>query len=515
MRSNLEYATTNSRSVDLRWLWERLGQLVRALLHLGKARVLKNLGWLTGGQLAADFAAFLFFILLSRRFGPEGVGDYAFGLAVAMVGRTLVSLGVDSFGIREVATRTREEALDIVGRILGTQCWLGALYVAGCAGFLIVASASPSAIVVTGLLTVYHLSAGFVRSLFLPAFAAQRMAGPALLDSGSRVLAIIGGITVLLLGGDSLTEVLIGFPVCGVLLVTLALWQARRELGGLYLDLSPESVFAIARQAWPFAAGQVVFRLHSRADVLMLSLIAGSSATGIYAAGLKFVEVSMMVVALLALALYPTLTHLAERDEEGFGMAVTTLVKGGFVACVVLGWVIFVFVPDLIPLFFGAEFRETEWVIKLFALLVPVKGLVILGDRLMLAAGQEVRKLRFQTIATGLNVAFNGVLIPILAVEGAIIASVVSIAVNAFLLVRYLRRYSSQPLMQRMVGETSPLLISGLLGAAIAVLVGTREVWAAVAFIVSFIGATAFTGFASVMWANITQLAKRSGDSVG
>lgn len=82
--------------------------------------------------------------------------------------------------------------------------------------------------------------------------------------------------------------------------------------------------------------------------------------------------------------------------------------KGGLVACVILGWGIFVFVPDLIPLFFGSEFRDTEWIVKLFALLVPVKGVVILGDRLMLPAGRQVQKLRFQTIATELNVVFNG-----------------------------------------------------------------------------------------------------------
>lgn len=459
--------------------------------------------------MAADFAAFIFFIFLSRRFGPEGVGNYAFGLAVAMVGRTLVSLGVDSFGIREVATRTSEEAIDVVGKILGAQCWLGGLYVTACAGFLIMAGVSSSAIAVSSFLAVYHLSAGFVRSLFLPAFASQRMAGPALLDSGSRVLATVAGITVLVLGGDSLTGVLIGFPVCGVLLVALALWQAQRELGGLHIDLYPESVFAIARQAWPFAAGQVVFRLHSRADVLMLSLISGSAATGIYAAGLKFVEVSMMVVALFGLALYPTLTQLAERDEDGFEIAVTTLMKGGFVTCVVLGWGIFVFVPDLVPLFFGSEFRETEWVVKLFALLVPAKGLVILGDRLMLAAGHEVQKLRFQTISTGLNILFNGGLIPVLAVEGAIIASVVSIGGNAFLLVQYLRHYSSQPLMRRIVVETAPLLIVGLLAAAVGAYLAPGDTWAVVAFIVSFAGATVVTGFASLMWSNVTQMAER------
>lgn len=133
--------------------------------------------------------------------------------------------------------------------------------------FLISAGASATAFAVAGVLSIYHLGAGLVRSLFLPAFAAQRMTVPAVLDSGSRVLAMIGGIGGMLLGGDTLVKVLVGFPLFGVLLVTLALWQARRDLGGLRLDLHSKSVFAVAGRAWPVAAGQVVFRLHSRADV--------------------------------------------------------------------------------------------------------------------------------------------------------------------------------------------------------------------------------------------------------
>ena len=495
----------------MRSLWKQLGEFARKLSRLAKAPVFRNTGWLTGSQLAGDFISFVFFILLSRSFGPEGVGVYAFGVAVATVGRTIVSLGVNDFGVRELTSQESDGAVDVVGRILGAQCWLLAVYTAGCTLFLIIAGVSKETLTVTGLLATYHLSVGLSRSLFLPAFAERRMAVPALLNAGSRILAILVGIGIILLGGDNLASVLFGFPVFGTLLLVAALSLGLRDLGRIRLGLGLSSVFSVAKRAWPFAAGDVVSRLHLRADVLMLSLIAGSAATGIYAAGLKFVEVSMMVVALFSLALYPRLTELAESDAAGFEIAVTTIVKGGFVACVILGWGIFVFVPDLIPLFFGAEFRDTEWVVKLLALLVPVKGLVILGDRLMLAAGQEVRKLHFQTIATGLNVVFNGVLIPVLVVEGAIIASVVSITVNASLLVRYLRRYSSQSLMWRMMKEISPLLTAGLLAAAIGVSLGIGDTWAAFAFIASFLGTAVFTGFSTAMWAGVRRLAKRGG----
>lgn len=486
-------------------LWQRSGRLLKQLVRVGKARVFQNLGWLTGGQLVGDFASFIFFVLLSRNFGPEGVGVYAFGVAVATIGRTIVSLGVDDFGIRELATRESDKA-EVVGKILGTQCWLLAAYAAGCGLFLIVAGVSTETLIVTGLLTAYHLSAGLSRSSFLPAFAERRMAAPALLNAGTRVLAIVVGIGVILFGGESLAGVLLGFPAFGVLLLLSALWLGWRDLGQIHLDLDISSVFAVAKRAWPFAAGEVVFRLHSRADVLMLSLIAGSAATGIYAAGLKFVEVSMMIVALFSFAFYPKLTKLAESDAAGFGIATRTLVKGGFAACVVLGWGIFVFVPDLIPVFFGSEFRDTEWVVKLFALLVPVKGLVILGDRLMLAAGRQHQKLRFQTMATGLNIVFNGVLIPLLAVGGAIIASVVSIGINSFLLVQYLQHYSGERLGRRLVVEVFPLLAVGILAAGITAFLGAGEMWAAAAFMVSFTGAAVISGFSIMIWGNMTRL---------
>ena len=487
-------------------LWKRLREFGRKVSRLGNVPVFQNTGWLTGGQLAGDVASFLFFILLSRRFGPEGVGVYAFAVAVASIGRTVAGLGVDDYGVRELATRGSESAESVVGRILGTQCWLAAIYTGGCALFLVGTGVTARKVVVVGLLAAYHLSAGIVRSLFLPAFAERRMAGPALLDAGSRILAIAVGIVVMLLGGETLVGVLAGFPVFGALLGVGAIWLGLRDLRGLRIQLDVPSVVSTVKQAWPFAAGTFVSQLDARADVVMLSLIGGSAATGIYAAGLKFVEVSIVVVALFSFALYPRLTKLAESDEAGFGVAVATIVKGGFVACIILGWGIFVVVPDLIPLFFGSQFQETELVVKLFALWVPLKGVKILGDRLMLSAGEQVQKLHFQTIATGLNIAFNGVLIPILVVEGAILASVVSTGINMLLVIRYLKKYSSERLVLQLITETSPLLIAGLLAAGVFAYVGTGEIWAAIAFIMSFGGAAVISGFLPMIWSDMVRL---------
>lgn len=486
---------------------ERVRRVARSAGRFGAFRALRNLGWLAGGQLAGDAVAFVFFVLLSRRFGPEGVGVYALAVAVASVGRTVVSLGVDDFGVRELAARTRDDEADFVGRILGAQCWLAVLYLVGCGLFLALAGLNAQSVTAVGLLVLYHLSGGISRGLFLPAFARQRMAGPAFLDAGSRILAMTAGMALMLLGEPTLVETFVGFPVLGLLMLGGATWLALRELGGLRIAAGYRCVLGTARKAWPFAAGDVVFQLHARADVVMLSLLAGSAATGIYAAGLKFVEVVLMVVALSGFALYPRLSRLAEQDRPAFDLAVSTVINGGFLACVLLGWAVFVFVPDLLPLFFGADFADTATVVKLFAFLLPVMGIRILGARLMLAAGGQVEKLRFDSIATGLNIALNGMLIPLLAVEGAILASLASVSVNVGLALYYLREEASRALLRPMIRGLGPIFGTSLGVAAVVTVVGAAEIWAAVAFLVSFTGATLLSGWGSSLWSDALLLA--------
>jgi len=66
-------------------------------------------------------------------------------------GRTIVSLGVDDFGVRELASQKSDDAVDVAGRILGTRCWLLVIYAAGCALFFIVAGVSKETLTATGL----------------------------------------------------------------------------------------------------------------------------------------------------------------------------------------------------------------------------------------------------------------------------------------------------------------------------------------------------------------------------
>ena len=62
----------------------------------------RNASWLTISRVARDALGFGLFVFLSRSFGPEGIGLYAYGLAIAGFAQVVVGFGFRDLGVREL-----------------------------------------------------------------------------------------------------------------------------------------------------------------------------------------------------------------------------------------------------------------------------------------------------------------------------------------------------------------------------------------------------------------------------
>ena len=48
----------------------------------GFKKIFKNFSFLTIGKVSGDFFTFILFIVLSRKFGQEGIGQYSFAVGL-------------------------------------------------------------------------------------------------------------------------------------------------------------------------------------------------------------------------------------------------------------------------------------------------------------------------------------------------------------------------------------------------------------------------------------------------
>ena len=142
--------------------------------------ILSNAGWLTGTRLAGNVVSVLLFVVLSRYFGPAGIGQYAYGLAIAGLIGAVVAFGLEDYAIRESSHLSLEARRLLLSRLLGTQLGIIALAVFGLLVFLLIARPSGEVVFIIILLSSYHVTLAVSWTLFVPAFSQQSMAGPAI-----------------------------------------------------------------------------------------------------------------------------------------------------------------------------------------------------------------------------------------------------------------------------------------------------------------------------------------------
>lgn len=389
--------------------------------------MVRNAGWLAGGRLTGDVLNLLLFVMLSRRFGPAGVGQYAYAFSLVGIAYAVASLGLEEYGVRELARRPPGKGGRFLEGLLATQFSVITLVALALAGYLAVSGASTDVVGMVALLGAYQLAGAVARTLFVPASAHQEMGVPAATELVSRGAAFLTALALLVVFHFPLAVLFIAYPLAGLAFAAVATVSATRRVGALHPRLSAGLVVQTAGRAWPFAAADILFQLYVRADVLLLTLMIGESASGLYATSLKFVEVGILPVTFLGVAGLPALSRLFSLDSREFTSAAqdllnSTLLVGGLVA-----WVLAFVVPSLMVPLLGQGFAPASKVVRIMAVLALLRAGGSTTLRMLLAGHLQVTRLRMFAYATGLNLSLNLVLIPLFGVPGAVAAAIASL----------------------------------------------------------------------------------------
>ncbi len=391
-------------------------------------KIAANAFWLATCRVAADVAGFILFAAVSRQFGPAGAGEYAYAFAIAGCAAVLGTSGLEEYGIREyvrlpVAAARRRLWTDL----LATQAVQLTAGLAALGLFLLVVGhegAGAPAILAT---SAYLVGWGVARTLFVPAFAAQAMVVPAFAELLCRLAATATALLLLAsltAATASLPLVLIGFPAAGLTLAVLALLNARRHGAALEAGrLRRPAVGGTLRQSWPFAVSEMLSQFYVRADLLMIAHLVGSATAGLYATGVKFVEVGLVPFVLLGQAAYPFLSRVAGDDPRAFADAASDLLRTVLLFAGLLALGLRFVAPPLVPLLLGAEFGPASELLPWFGALAVLKAAEIALYRLLYAARLQGTYLRALVLGTSVNVTLNLALIPALGALGAILAA--------------------------------------------------------------------------------------------
>ena len=363
---------------------------------------------------------FVSVIYLARILGAEGFGKINFATATLAYFMLLVNLGLNTYGIREIA-RDKERMKKYINNILTIKL-LSSVF-----AFLLVA------IFVYFLpkpLEIKKLILFFGFSLFTFSFTIdwvfmgiQRMQYIALARITQNLIYVTLIVTLVKIPDQilSIPLVQVGSALVAVLILMTVF---VRKYGSFKLDFDFSFWKEILSQSFPMALSLIAIQIYLNFDTVMLGFMKSDGDVGWYNAAYKVIGVLLLGGCIYYNAIFPVISNLYKKSLEKlkhlmqFTLSLMILI---IAPMLVLGTI---FAAQIIGLIFGDGYQESAVVFQILLWSVAAVLLNGLFGRCLLGCDRQKYHLVCVSAGTLVNLILNFLLIPPLGIKGAAIATV-------------------------------------------------------------------------------------------
>ncbi len=375
-----------------------------------KGKVFYNTAAQLVGKAATTVTTLVLTVLITRRFGPSGYGDFTVMMAYSALFYIVADFGLNAIALRDFATDEKKISRyfkNLVG--LRLVMALGLFLIAAVALIFFPYSRLVKIGVLISLLTI------FTQALYTTANAVFQSK---LRYDLSVLAAILGSVTILGLSflaisrGGGLLPIVSSYVVGGLVMVGTALFFVRRLTGAVVGAKDLKLWRYLFRAALPLGVTTIFTVVLQKADALLLSVLSGSEVVGFYGASYKIFEFALVLPTFFVNSTYPIMVrHFKDSREK---LLKTVKLSGIFLLAVsVLGAVVgYMLAPWMIGIVAGPEFVESVRALRLLLLGLPVFYLSALFLWLLITLGKQKQIPFVYAAGAVVNVVLNLIFIP-------------------------------------------------------------------------------------------------------
>lgn len=391
-------------------------------------RFFSNAGWLVTEQVGVNLIGLGVMVALARGLGPADYGAYAYVMSLALLAGTLGTMGLDGVLMRELVQKP-----DAGGETMGTVMALRtAGYGVGAVALLLFALGQPQH--GPGERALFgFVAAALLLAAVVPMLAtwlrARELARPAALAALAAALAGgAGKLAAVSLGLPALGAVHLAAAVLGLALAWIG-YRAHGGPGAAKWRFAGDRARGLLGESLILFLGGLLATAYMNMDVVMLRLLLGAEAAGIYAVPARLVQAANVLAAAVSLAVFPRLIAAHGRRDGSFERQL----RLGFSAMSAMAYALLLAAATLggpvVALVFGAEWAETGPLLLLLAVTLPMSFMRYLVTRWVILAGQGRYLMASEAVGATLNLLLNLLLIPSMGAVGAALATIAGFVV--------------------------------------------------------------------------------------
>ncbi len=277
-------------------------------------RYVRNFSWLSIAELAIRGSSFVAIILIARFLGAERLGIYSYVMSLAFIFAALVDFGMSPIVIRELARNKKE-----VGTYLRYGITLK-LFLAVIAFSLIVVTGrllgKPSDVQILLAMASVWMVANSLTIFFGCIFQAfedmHHVAFVRLIEKSSFLVALGAAFIV----GLTLKGVLVIYILTALLGLCIAIYIVQSRYHKFTLGFDFGFSKSLLRKSLPLALSGFAFLIYNRVDIIMLSLMQGDQAAGLYSACYNLFLLAGLIPVLATAAVFPSFSNLYVTARE-------------------------------------------------------------------------------------------------------------------------------------------------------------------------------------------------------
>ena len=383
-----------------------------------------QMGALFSARTLAPILRMFVVIGIARGLGVEALGNYQIVMAQYAIFESLISLGLWSFTIREIAAdRSRAGTILLHGSLLSLLVTFPAALGMHLVGLSYADDVRLALLVMCFALWpagVSSYSDGVLIAFERTSYVAVLMLCEELFLTAAACFCLWLGYGLLAVIAVAATARVVGASVRASVAVRIARpieWRFRRDV-----------VLLLCRHAPVFLSTALLWTLFWRTDTLMLSWLSTPANVGLYSAALRIVSMFQELPKAVLVTIFPRLSALHQSSQASFRQL--SIRTGGYLLLfsMIASLGVSTFGRSVLTALFSDKFAQASPVLEIMIWsLVPFSVANLLGNMLIASRNQNA-DLVINAIALILNVVLNLVLIPPYGVLGAVAANILSVS---------------------------------------------------------------------------------------
>jgi PST family polysaccharide transporter len=394
----------------------------------GLRKIMRNMGWLMMDRVVRMGMGLFVGVWVARYLGPTQFGSLNFALSFVALFGTLTTLGLEGLVVREVLHNT-QDTHEILGTTLALRSAGGLLAVVlSIAALCLIQPHDRQALLLVSILSLtlvfqaFDTIDSFFQSQVQSKITVWAKNAAFLVFAAIRVSLIYTKAHIWAFAAATSGEIALGAVglVLGYRLSggRMSVWRSSRKRAALLL-----------KQSWPVIFSGMAIMVYMRLDMVMLKMMKGDLAVGLYSAATRVSEVWYFIPMAIVSSVSPAIMKVKDNTDLFYGRLRKLFSLMTMAACII-GSLVALSSHAIIRVLYSTGYSGAAPVLAVHVWASVFVFLGVAQSPWDLSKNLLTLSL-YRTIAGAIiNVAMNLYLIPRYSAMGAAIATVVSYAVS-------------------------------------------------------------------------------------